>query len=84
MGTSIVLYLSGLRFTNDERRATRLTSLRPQELSVAVDTSPIAIDEGHGVATDWTIRWRPFSKEWEKIRKLDIVFVHGSPILPAV
>ncbi|MDH4153898.1 MAG: hypothetical protein OEV01_08965 [Nitrospira sp.] len=44
------------RFTNGEWRTTRLAGLRAQELSIAVDTSPIAIDEGHGIAADGAIR----------------------------
>ena len=56
-----------------------LPGLRPQELSVAIDTGPITVDERHRIAANRTIRWRPLGNEWEKIRQLDIVFVHGAP-----
>ena len=56
--------------------ATRLARFRSQQFTVAVDTSPVAVDKPHRIAADWAIwRW-PFGKEWEKIRELDIVFVH--------
>lgn len=54
-----------------------LPGLRPQEFAVAIDAGPVTVDEGHGIAADRAIRWRPLGNEWKKIRKLVIVFVHG-------
>lgn len=53
-----------------------LSGLRAQELAVAIDAGPVAVDEGHGIAADRAIRRRPLGKEREQIRELDIVFVH--------
>ena len=52
-----------------------LPRLRPQELTIAVDTGPIAVDKGHGVAANWAVGWRTLVKKWE-IWELNIVFVH--------
>lgn len=58
-----------------------LARFRPQQFTIAIDTSPISVDEGHGIAADRAIRWRTFGEEREKIRELVIVFFHG-PLLP--
>ena len=38
---------------------------RSKELTIAIDTGPITIDEGHGIAADRTIRRRSFVDAWE-------------------
>ena len=53
-----------------------LPGLRPQELAVAIDAGPVAVDKRHRIAADRAIRWRPLGNEWKKIRKLVIVLVH--------
>ena len=58
-----------------------LPGLRPQELAIAVDTGPIAVDKRHRIAADRTIRRRTFI-EFRKDRQFDIVFVHGSLPFP--
>ena len=54
-----------------------LARFRSQKLAVAIDTSPVAVDERHGIAADRAIRRRSFVESWEN-RQLYIVFVHGS------
>src|SRR5512134_1843588 len=46
-----------------------------KQFAVAVDTRPVAVDKGHGIATDRTIGRRPFV-ESRQDRQFDIVFVH--------
>ena len=50
---------------------------RSQQFAVAIDTGPVAVDKGHGIATDRTVRRRPFVDSRENW-KLDIVFIHTS------
>ena len=53
-----------------------LAGFRSQQFAVAIDAGPVTIDERHGIAADRAIRRRPLGNEWEKIRKLNILFVH--------
>jgi len=50
---------------------------RSQQFAVAIDTRPVAVDKGHGIATDRTVGRRSFVDS-RKNRKFDIVFIHTS------
>ena len=55
-----------------------LARFRSQKLAVAINTSPVAVDERHGIAADWAIGRRSFV-ESGKNGQLNIVFIHNSP-----
>jgi hypothetical protein len=46
-----------------------------KQFAVAVDTGPVTVNKGHGIAADRTIGRRPFV-ESRQYRQLDVVFVH--------
>src|SRR6476469_11115607 len=48
---------------------------RSQQFAVAIDTGPVAVDKGHGIATDRTVGRRSFVDSG-KNGQFDIVFVH--------
>lgn len=58
-----------------------LTGFRSEQFAIAIDTGPIAVDEGHRITTDRTIRRRALVDPW-KNRELDIVFIHQFASLP--
>ena len=60
-----------------------LPGFRPEQFPVAIDTGPIAVDEGHRLAADRAVGWRTLVEDG-KIRQLKILFFHGASILPAV
>ena len=45
-----------------------------EQFAVAVDTGPIAVDKGHGIAAHGTFRWRALVDARE-IREFEFVFV---------
>ena len=55
------------------------TRFRSQEFTVAIDAGPVAVDKGHGIATDRTVRRRSFvysGKNGQFDVEFDVVFVH--------
>lgn len=58
-----------------------LPGLGAQELTIAIDAGPIAVDERHWIAADRAIGRRAFIEQG-KIRQFKIVFVHDSLSFP--
>src|SRR6188768_1081812 len=61
------------------RSRTASSRFRSQKFPVAIDTGPVAVDKGHGIATDRTVRRRSFvdsGKNGQFDVEFDVVFVH--------
>ena len=63
-----------VRITRATEPVTSLARFRPEELSVAIDAGPVAIDKFHRIAADRTVRRRTFIYE-RQFRQFKIVIV---------
>src|SRR5215217_6315411 len=66
--------------SSGERRE-RLARFRPHQFAVAIDASPVAIDEAHGFSANRTFRRRSLINN-RQLRKFEIVFISHNDASP--